>query len=90
MQALHPIFNSLSLYSAFSELLAQGTAHLHTVFMGRKRCGTLLVCGMSGSAGAGCGKTSLVNLIAREAQAPPYHAYVQFISCTYLRSEYLV
>lgn len=74
-------------YGAFRELLSQGSTHLRTVFSGHKRCGTLLVCGLSGSAGVGCGKTSLVNLLAREAQGPPYHACVQVVNCTYLRSQ---
>ena len=43
---------------------------------------------MSGTAGAGCGKSSLVNLIAKEAQGPPYHAFVKIIDCTYLRSKW--
>lgn len=76
-----------SLPSALDPLLDQATAHLRTVFTGRKRCGTLLICGMSGSAGVGCGKTSLLKLIAQEAMASPYHAFILLVDCTSLRSK---
>lgn len=73
--------------SALDSLLDKAMAHLRTVFSGRRRCSTLLVCGKSGTAGMGCGKTSMLKLIAQEAMAEPYHAYVLLVDCTSLRSE---
>lgn len=76
-------------YRSLQSLLEEGTTHLHMAFTGPKRCSTLLVCGTTGSAGAGCGKSSLARLIAREAQGPLYHAHVDMVDCTYLRSKLL-
>lgn len=45
------------------------------------------MCGMSGTAGSGCGKTSILRLIARQAMTTPYHAFVSWLDCTTLRSE---
>ena len=84
------MFYFLYLYisRAIDGLLHEAFNQLRTVFTGRRRYGSLLLCGQSGTSGSGCGKTSILKLIARKAMSPPYYAFVTLLDCTTLRSEY--
>ncbi len=77
----------MSSCSAIDDIIKEAFSYLHTVLVGRKRCGTLLVCGKSGTAGSGCGKTSILKLVGRKAMKTPYHAFIKWLDCTLLRGK---
>ena len=46
------------------------------------------MCGVSGSGGSGCGKSSLAKLLCKHLSAHPYYANMAFVDCTAMRGVY--
>lgn len=62
----------------------EGVQYLETVFS-QTGSGALLVCGVSGAGGSGCGKTSLAKLLCKAVSGHPHYANVILVNCTALR-----
>ncbi len=73
------------LYRALEQLYTEGVEYLETVFSQTGKGGALLVCGVSGAGGSGCGKTSLAKLLCKAVNGHPHHANVTLVNCTALR-----
>ena len=76
------------LCSGLDSLYKEGVEYLRTVFSQPGKGGALLVCGMSGSGGSGCGKSSLAKLLCKHLSAHPYYSNVAFVDCTAMRGVY--
>ncbi len=73
------------LYRALEQLYTEGVEYLETVFSQTGKGGALLVCGVSGAGGSGCGKTSLAKLLCKAVNGHPHHVNVTLVNCTALR-----
>ena len=77
-------------HSTVGELLQKGMEYIKFVLSSEYRHGgrgTLLICGSSGSEGAGAGKTSLSLLLCKAMTAFPYLAHKSYEDCTSFRGE---